>query len=1437
MHLSSTTVDGVQKILDFGATTGTGSATHSLTLYRHNSGAFVFGAGTVQWSWGLDDKHDRGAPEAHVPDQAIQQSTVNLLADMGAQPATLQSGLTSTSPSTDLFAPTSVITSPAAGGQIPSGNRVTISGTATDNGGGATWNVAQATATWSVDWPSPGPLGLVTIRSRAIDDSGNMEAAAAGVTVSVVAGNCPCTSLWKPSVVPTVQSAADTNAIELGVKFKSEVDGFITGVRFYRGPANTGTHQGSLWTLSGTRLATAVFTGETGTGWQQVTFATPVHITANTMYVASYHTNVGGYSADGGYFFNAGVDSYPLHAPPANISGRNGVFKYGASVFPTQSFNDTNYWVDVVFAEAIVDATPLGISNIGVTVIDGSTAAITWRTSKDATSRIDYSTDPSLPALPAGLTLTKTDGAFVMQHSLTLTGLTFNSTYYFNITAVDGSGETTVSTAPSFTVPGPTLHDTASVDFLAPGSTRTNTYVSQTADGEVILAPTSGSEFSGPALPAGWVEMAWDDAGYSIIDNGVLLVDGARVATCVTDTNGACVPGETITTTLSAIFTSPHSLEFSAKFSGDQSQHAGFGNTLASGFEPWAIFSTLSGGQLYARTNPGSGSVDTPLGTGLLGSFHRFRIDWKADSIDYYVDGALVASHALSITLPMRPIAASDFNPSGGVVFVDWMRMAPYAASGSFVSRVFDERSPVDWRTIQWVASAPLATSIAISVRTGSTPTPPADGTASADWTAFVPVLAPGRLTQHSQFIQYRAEMTTSDPNQTPQLDHIIISTNDAPVAVDDAARTLVNTPYTFRAAGPICTGSSSTPCSLTSNDTADTSKNPDVRLRVIAVTTPAHGSATLNANGSVTYRPAVDFSGNDSFTYTVSDGLLTAIAIVRMTVAVTIDSTPTITWPNPAAITYGTPLGASQLNATASVSGSFAYNPGAGTVLGAGLQTLGVTFTPTDPTQPPVVSTAQITVNPAPLTVTADNQTKAYGAANPPLTSTITGFVNGDTFASLGGTLTFTTAATAASPVGTYAITPAGLTSSNYTISFVNGTLTISQATTTTSVSSSSSSLRFGAPITLTATVSIVAPGAGTPTGSVTFMDGATAISGAVALGAGVATFTTSSLAVGTHTITAIYSGDTNVIGGTSSGLPIMVNPDLTWTTTSTADFSAGTLASTYISETTDGEVILAPTKGTEFSGTSLPAGWVSTQKVNIGTVTVGNGSAKLSGVLLTTSTLYGVGRSLEFVATLSGAPDQSAGLLLAQFLAKTNGSTVSLYATTVSVPVVQTLIPGNWFTGPHRFRIDWNATNIVYWIDGTVVATHTVTFPLLTKMSVMAQDLCHGAGLIAIDWMRVTPYAASGTYTSKVLDAGGLGTWMNASWTADTPAGTNVVVSYRIGNTPTPDATWTSFATVPSSGAALSGTSRYFQFQLKETTTKPGQTPAVKDVTVVYR
>src|SRR5262249_55853643 len=159
MRLSSTTVGGVQKVLDdFGVSIGTGTATHSLTLYRHSSGALVFGAGTVQWSWGLDSVHDRGSAPADVK---MQQATVNLLADMGnVQPLPpVGTPLFPASPSSDTGVPVSVITSPASGSMHAMSAPFFIRGTASDAAGrvagvevstdnGVTWNRATGTTSW-----------------------------------------------------------------------------------------------------------------------------------------------------------------------------------------------------------------------------------------------------------------------------------------------------------------------------------------------------------------------------------------------------------------------------------------------------------------------------------------------------------------------------------------------------------------------------------------------------------------------------------------------------------------------------------------------------------------------------------------------------------------------------------------------------------------------------------------------------------------------------------------------------------------------------------------------------------------------------------------------------------------------------------------------------------------------------------------------------------------------------------------------------------------------------------------------------------------------------------------------------------------------------------------------------------------------------------------
>src|SRR4029079_17488516 len=159
---------------------------------------------------------------------------------------------------------------------------------------------------------------------------------------------CPC-GLWGTPTIG-VADAGDGSAVELGVKFRADVDGYVTGVRYYKSAANSGVHVGNLWTSGGVRLATATFTNESSTGWQQVIFSTPVAVTANTMYLASYHTDTGHYAATGGYFLQT-LDSPPLHAIP-NATRGNGVYQYGAGGFPSSSFNATNYWVDVTFTTA-----------------------------------------------------------------------------------------------------------------------------------------------------------------------------------------------------------------------------------------------------------------------------------------------------------------------------------------------------------------------------------------------------------------------------------------------------------------------------------------------------------------------------------------------------------------------------------------------------------------------------------------------------------------------------------------------------------------------------------------------------------------------------------------------------------------------------------------------------------------------------------------------------------------------------------------------------------------------------------------------------------------------------------------------------------------------------------------------------------------------------
>jgi hypothetical protein len=296
--------------------------------------------------------------------------------------------------------------------------------------------------------------------------------------------------------------------------------------------------------------------------------------------------------------------------------------------------------------------------------------------------------------------------------------------------------------------------------------------------------------------------------------------------------------------------------------------------------------------------------------------------------------------------------------------------------------------------------------------------------------------------------------------------------------------------------------------------------------------------NATSNVAGTFEYSPAAGVVLN------VGTHLLTATFTPSDTINYETGSTtnllyvnkayPHLSWAHPAAIGYGTPLGAAQLSATANTSGTFVYSPAAGTVLAAGERTLSVTFTPDDAANyTSAAASVSIAIAPAALTLQADNATKVYGEALPAFTASGAGFVNGDSIASLSGTLSFSTTATPTSAAGSYAVTPGGVSSANYTIAFAAGTLAVSKAATSMALTTTPSPSRNNQSIQLRAVVSAIAPGAGIATGTVEFRENGTLL-GTATLVDGVATMN-KSFKKGTHALTATYAGNANFTG--SSG------------------------------------------------------------------------------------------------------------------------------------------------------------------------------------------------------------------------------------------------------------------------------------------------------------
>ena len=309
------------------------------------------------------------------------------------------------------------------------------------------------------------------------------------------------------SAVPTTVDSGDGSSVNVGVKFSSEVAGTITGIRFYKATANTGTHIGSLWSATGTLLATATFTNETASGWQQVNFTTPVSIDPNTTYIASYLAPKGHYSDTPSAFATSAVTNPPLTAL-ANTTSINGVYNYSTTnKLPTSSFKATNYWVDVNFEPGTSTLTAPGqVTGVSASAGNGS-AIVSWSAPSTGGAPTSYTITPYIGSAAQPTT---TISGSPPATSTTIAGLINGDSYTFTVRASNSAGAGPVSASSNAVTPTAPTAPTApsEVKAVAGNASATVNWTAPSSNGgspitSYTITPYIGSAAQTPTTVSG----------------------------------------------------------------------------------------------------------------------------------------------------------------------------------------------------------------------------------------------------------------------------------------------------------------------------------------------------------------------------------------------------------------------------------------------------------------------------------------------------------------------------------------------------------------------------------------------------------------------------------------------------------------------------------------------------------------------------------------------------------------------------------------------------------------------------------------------------------------------------------------------------------------------------------------------------------------------
>jgi len=1228
-------------------------------------------------------------------------------------------------------------------------------------------------------------------------------------------------SIWPVSAVPGTQAVTnDPNAVELGVKFRTTVAGYVTAIRFFKGATNTGTHVVNLWNEDGTLLSRTTVIGESASGWQEVALPSPVAVLPNTTYIASYHTNTG-YAADAGYFASQ-VANGVLTALQDGADGGNGVYVYGATAFPSSTYQSTNYWVDIAFATSLPpDTTPPqvistspknGTKNVAAST--SITATFTENIDAATLTTATFEVRNASGALVAGkLTYASPTQTATFQPNNPLASLTtYTATLKGGTAGIkDPAGNAIGSdTVWSFTTksappPPPTTGPGGPILVVTSASNPFTIYYAE------ILRAEGLNEFAVSDINA---LTATSLSAYDVVVLGEQPLTAPQV-TMLTDwvTAGgnliAMRPDPQLATLLGLATTGTTLSD--AYIQVDTSAAPGAGIVAATvQFHGTADLYTLNGASALATLYSGATvSTTNPavtvrsVGTA-GGQASAFAYD-LARSIVYTRQGnpAWSGQERDGFT----PIRSDDLFFGGTESnYVDLSKVhIPQADEQqrflvNLIGFLNADRKPLPRF---WYFPRGLKAAI---VMTGDDH---ANNGTAGRFDIYNSNSAPGCVVDNWECIRGTSYIYPSTP-LPPQAAaayvaqgfeiavHFTTGCNDYTAASLESVFANDQAVFTgiFPDLPPVRTNR--THCVVWS----DYDTQPQVEL--------THG---IRLDTDYYYWPATwindvpgVFTGSGmAQRFTRADG--TIVDVYQAATQMTDESSQT--YPLHADVLLDRAVGPEGYYGAfvANMHTDTAAHPGSAAIV-ASAKRHGV----------PVISAQQL------LDWTDGRNASSFSNI------TWNGTVLSLKVNLWPGTQGIQAMVPAVSAAGSLVGILTGGVPIDYSVETIKG---VGYARFTASAATYQA--RYGVDNVGPAISGLTVVPGGTSVTLTWHTNEPATTKVTYGLSPTALVFTATSAALDTShaiTVTGLSTGTTYYYRVTSADAlnnsTSTPTPNGTFTTgpavalslvdTTVADFTAGAPdGGTAIAKLGDGELLLRPTAAVEYTGTSLPTGWTVDPWVSGGTATVGNGQVVVEGARLGTDALFGPG-SLEFVATFSGQPFQHVGFGTTfntpPWAIFTTGSGGALYVRTNSgSSSAETLLPSSWLGGPHRFRIDWTTAGAAYWIDGQQVATHAVS--MSQPMRLLVSDAAVDGGSVGVAWMRLSPYPTSSTFLSRVMDSQASTTWASAAWTASVPTGTTLDLSARFGDTPTPDATWTTFVPLPTPATTLTQTSRFVQYR----------------------